>query len=395
VTARAEPIGGRLFTPSVGALAGVFGLGAIVIAWRLFAGLGATTALNDGYPLGLWIAFDVVTGTALACGGYAIAILVFILNKGDYHPLIRPAILTSALGYSLAGFSVLLDVGRWWLIWKVPVYFWHWNLNSALLEIALCIMGYLVVVWIELAPALLEGWSRRSCSLAVQRWTRAFLQLLEKSMIWIIALGILLPTMHQSSLGTLMLLAGARLHPLWRTPLLPLLFLISCVAMGYAAVVFESALSSAVFHRRPDTPMLARLARAIVPLQLLFVVVRFADLAWRGNAGLLLAGDLRSVMVWIELAMFLAPLVMLLTPTTRPDLGRLFRAAVVMMFAGALYRFDTYLVAFTPGPNWVYFPSVPEISITVALVAFEILAYIVIVKRFPILAGRPAVESVG
>jgi Ni/Fe-hydrogenase subunit HybB-like protein len=395
VTARAEPIGGPLFTPSVRALTAVFGLGAIVIAWRLFSGLGATTALNDGYPLGLWIAFDVVTGTALACGGYAIAIFVFILNKSEYHPLIRPAILTSALGYSLAGFSVLLDVGRWWLIWKVPVYFWHWNLNSALLEIALCIIGYVVVVWIELAPALLEGWARRSHRLAVQRWTRAFLQLLEKSIIWIIALGILLPTMHQSSLGTLMLLAGSRLHPLWRTPLLPLLFLISCVAMGYAAVVFESALSSAVFHRRPETQMLARLARAIVPLQILFVVARFSDLAWRGNAGLLLVGDLRSVMVWIELAMFLAPVVMLLSPTTRPDLGRLFRAAVVMMFAGALYRFDTYLVAFSPGPNWVYFPSVPEMSITVGLVAFEILAYIVIVKTFPILAGRPAVESVG
>jgi Ni/Fe-hydrogenase subunit HybB-like protein len=395
VTARAEPIGGPLFTPSVRALTGVFGLGAIIIAWRLFSGLGATTALNDGYPLGLWIAFDVVTGTALACGGYAIAIFVFILNKGEYHPLIRPAILTSALGYSLAGFSVLLDVGRWWLIWKVPVYFWHWNLNSALLEIALCIMGYVVVLWIELAPALLEGWARRSHRLAVQRSTRAFLQLLEKSIIWIIALGILLPTMHQSSLGTLMLLAGSRLHPLWRTPLLPLLFLISCVAMGYAAVVFESALSSVVFHRRPDTQMLAKLARAIVPLQLLFVVLRFSDLAWRGNAGLLLAGDLRSVIVWIELAMFLAPVIMLLAPTAQRDLGRLFRAAVVMMFAGALYRFDTYLVAFTPGGNWVYFPSVPEMTITVGLVAFEILAYIVIVKTFPILAGRPAVESLG
>jgi Ni/Fe-hydrogenase subunit HybB-like protein len=395
VTARAEPIGGPLFTPSARALAGVFGLGAIVIAWRLISGLGATTALNDGYPLGLWIAFDVVTGTALACGGYAIAIFIFILNKGEYHRLIRPAILTSALGYSLAGFSVLLDVGRWWLIWKVPVYFWHWNLNSALLEIALCIMGYVVVVWIELSPTLLEGWSRRTRRPAVQRWTRGFLQLLEKSMIWIIALGILLPTMHQSSLGTLMLLAGSRLHPLWRTPLLPLLFLISCVAMGYAAVVFEAALSSAVFHRRPDTPMLAKLARAIVPLQLLFVGLRFGDLAWRGNAGLMLAGDLRSAMVWIELAMFIAPVVMLLTPATPRDLGRLFRAAMVMMVAGALYRFDTYLVAFTPGPHWVYFPSVPEISITVGLVAFEILAYIVIVKRFPILAGGPAVESVG
>jgi len=389
MTFRAEAVGGPLITPSVRALGGVFGLGAIVIVWRLVAGLGATTGLNDGYPLGLWIAFDVVTGTALACGGYAVAIMIFILNKGEYHPLIRPAILTSALGYSLAGLSVLLDVGRWWLIWKVPLYFWHWNFNSALLEIALCIMGYVVVLWIELSPTFLEGWAR-SGPPAVRRWSGTALRVVEKSMIVIIALGMLLPTMHQSSLGTLMLLAGSRLHPLWRTPLLPLLFLVSCIAMGYAAVVFETVLSSTAFRRRPETPMLASLAGAIVPLQLLFVVLRFADLVWRGNANLLFSGDLRAVMVWIELAMFLAPVVMLVSRSTRNDLGRLFGAAVVMMFAGALYRFDTYLVAFNPGSNWVYFPSVPEIAITVGLVAFEVLAYIAIVKTFPVLAGQPA-----
>ncbi len=391
MTARAEPIGGPLITPSSRALFGVFGLGAIVIAWRLFAGLGATTGLNDGYPLGLWIAFDVVTGTALACGGYAVAIFVFILNKGEYHPLIRPAILTSALGYSLAGFSVLLDVGRWWLIWKVPLYFWHWNFNSALLEIALCIMGYVIVLWIELSPTFLEGFTH-SARPAVRRWTRTALRVLEKSMIWIIALGMLLPTMHQSSLGTLMLLAGSRLHPLWRTPILPLLFLISCVAMGFAAVVFESALSSTAFIASPIRRCSPASRAPSCRCRLCSCCC--GSPTWRGVAiaGLLLAGDLKSIMVWIEFAMFLAPVFMVMAPATRSDLGRLFGAAVVMMFAGALYRFDTYLVAFSPGANWVYFPSVPEIAITVGLVAFEVLVYIVVVKTFPVLAGRPAVE---
>src|SRR6185503_16364864 len=113
-----------------------------LIAWRFAAGLGATTAMSDGYPLGLWIVFDVVTGTALACGGYAMALLVYIFNKGKYHPLIRPAILTSALGYSIAGFSVVIDVGRPWLAWKIPIKIWTWNLNSVLLEVAVCIMAY-------------------------------------------------------------------------------------------------------------------------------------------------------------------------------------------------------------------------------------------------------------
>ena len=389
--AKAQPIGGPLVTPGTRALAGVFGLGAALIVWRLIAGLGATTGLNDGYPLGLWIAFDVVTGTALACGGYAVAILVYVLNRGRYHPLVRPALLTSALGYSLAGFSVLLDVGRWWLIWKVPLYFWRWNFNSALLEIALCIMAYVVVVWIELSPAFFEQWQGSSYP-ALRNLSTGALAILKKASLWIIALGLLLPTMHQSSLGTLMLLAGSRLHPLWRTPLLPLLFLISSVAMGYAAVVFESALSMVAFKRPAETTMLASLAAAIVPLQLLLVTLRAADVIWRGDIGLLFAGGLRSMLVWLEFALFLAPVVMLLRSRQRRDLGRLFAAALTMMSAGALYRFDTYLVAFTPGPNWSYFPSVPETLITAGLLAFEVLAFIVIVKMFPILVGRPAFE---
>jgi len=299
--------------------------------------------------------------------------------------------LTSALGYSLAGFSVVIDIGRWWNVWKVPVYFWHWNFNSALLEVALCIMAYVVVLWIELSPAFFERW-QDSAILPLRRVSRWALPVLAKASIFIIALGLLLPTMHQSSLGTLMLLAGPRLHALWNTPLLPLLFLISCVSMGYAGVVFESALSSRAFGRKPETGMLASLAGAIVPLQVVWVVLRLGDLVWRGRLGLFVAGDGRAVMATLEFVLFLAPVVMLASPARRRDLGHLFRAAMVMIAAGALYRFDTYLVGFVPGAHWAYFPSVPELMITVGLVAGEVLAYIVIVRMFPILAGRQAVR---
>jgi Ni/Fe-hydrogenase subunit HybB-like protein len=389
--ARGEAVGGPLVTPATRALAALFGLAALTILWRLVAGLGATTALNDGYPLGLWIAFDVVTGAALATGGYVIGILVYILNKGRYHALLRPAVLTSALGYTLAGTGVFLDIGRWWAIWKVPVYFWHWNFNSALLEVALCIMTYVVVLWLRLAPALLDPITSGSN----EQWRRAaltFTSWLDRLTIPMVALGLLLATMHQSSLGTLMLLAGSRLHPLWRTPLLPLLFLLSCVSMGFAVVVFESALSSVAFKRRPELGMLASLAAIIVPLQLGFVALRLADLWWRGSLPLLFAGDGRSVIAALEYVFFLAPVVMLLSARNRRDLGALLRAAMVMMFAGAFFRFDTFLVAFMPGAHWSYFPNVAELTITVGLVAFEVLAYIVIVKKFPILAARTRVE---
>jgi len=390
--AHAAPIGGRLMTRSMRVLFTLFGIGALMIAWRLVAGLGATTAMNDGYPFGLWIAFDVVTGTALACGGYAVAILVYVLNKGQYSPLVRPALLTSALGYTLAGIGVALDVGRWWDLWRVPVYFWRWNLNSALLEIALCIMAYVVVLWIEVAPFLLEKFKEGE-NLALRRTARATLPMLKKASVWIVALGLLLPTMHQSSLGTLMLLADSRLHELWRTPMVPLLFLLTCVSMGYAVVVFESAFSSVAFRRQPETAMLASLAAIIAPLQVVVVLIRVADLGMRGLLGSLFNGDVHSTMVLLEFALFLAPAVMLMSAASRRDLGNLVRAAMVMMFAGALYRFDVFLVAFNPGAHWSYFPSVPELLVTVGLVSAEVIAYVYIVRNFPILSGGQRAAS--
>jgi Ni/Fe-hydrogenase subunit HybB-like protein len=387
MSSEARPVGGPLTTRPFMTLAAIFAVAAALILWRLVAGLGATTALSDGYPWGLWIAFDVVTGTALACGGYAMAILVYVLNKGRYHPMVRSAILTSALGYTIAGLSVVLDIGRPWLAWKIPLFFWKWNLRSALLEVALCIMAYMVVLWIELSPAFLEKIGEGKS--AVAGAARKVAAVLEKALVWIIALGMLLPTMHQSSLGSLMLLTGPKLHPLWQTPILPLLFLVSCVAMGFAAVVFESALAALFFRRRPETEMLSGLARATAPVLGGFVLLRIVDVAWRGQLARVFAFDRYALAFWAEGALCAAGLVMLFQRDRLRDLGHLFRGAMLIMLGGGLYRFNTYLVAYRPGDDVSYFPSVPEFTITLGLVALEILAYVVIVKTFPILSGAP------
>lgn len=378
MSTHAKPLGGPIFTRGFSILLSIGALGVLLILWRFIAGLGATTAMSDGYPLGLWITFDVVVGTALGCGGYAVAFVVYIFNKGKYHPLVRPAILTSALGYSIAGASVFIDIGRWWNIWKVPLYFKHWNFNSALLEVALCIMAYVAVLWIELSPAFLESF-RDGKNAKLKRIAEKLLPILDKSLIWIVALGMLLPTMHQSSLGALMLLAGPRLHPLWFTPFLPLFFLITCLAMGYAVVVFESVFSSLTFKTTPETPMLRNIAKIAGWGGLLFVVARVIDLIVRGNIGLALRLDFFSTFFWIENLLFVLPLLM--------GTKNLFRSALVLVLAGALYRFDTFLVAFDPGPGWHYFPSVQELLISIGLVAIEIALYVVIVKRFPIMSG--------
>jgi Ni/Fe-hydrogenase subunit HybB-like protein len=387
-----EAVGGPIWTRPFKALIGIFALGAILILWRLLAGLGATTGLNDGYPWGLWIAFDVVTGTALGCGGYAVAILVYVLNRGRYHPMVRSAILTSALGYSMAAVAIVIDVGRYWYIWRIPTAVTKWNLDSALLEVALCVMAYVVVLWIELSPAFFENW-RDSRWPLLRKVSSVASPILDKVLIWIVALGLLLPTMHQSSLGTVMVLAGHKVHPLWQTPLLPLLFLVSCIGMGYAIVVVESLLSSAFLRRKRETEMLASLSVAASVTLFLYLALRLADVAYRGRLGLIFAFDRYGLLFLVEFLLFLVPALLLLSPRLRRDAGWLFRSAGLVLLAGTLYRFDVYLIAFDPGKGWSYFPAVPEVFVTVGIVALEVLAYVILVKNFPILSGHVAADS--
>ena len=381
-----SPVGGPLVTRATAVVAALGALGLVAIVLRFVLGLGATTALNDGYPWGLWIAFDVVTGTAIACGGYAMALVVYVMNRGQYHPLVRSALLTSAFGYTMAGVSVVIDVGRYWSLWQVPLYFWRWNLNSVLLEVALCIMAYTLVVWIELSPAFFERGTTASRPRIRSLSIRA-LPIVNRSLIWIIPLGLLLPTMHQSSLGSLMLLSGPRLHPLWNTPLLPLLFLVSCVGMGFAAVVLEAAIGSFLMKRPPERAMLADIGRALIPVFLLYVILRLGDIAWRGELAGLFAFDKYSLLTLLELGLAIAAPLMLMSERQRNDLGNLVRAAMLLIVAGTAYRFDTFLVAFRPGQGWSYFPSIGEILVSAGLVSLELLGYILIVRLFPILAG--------
>lgn len=392
----AQPVGPLALKRPLTILAAVALIGIIAMGWRVAVGLGASTAMNDGYPWGLWIAFDVVTGTALACGGYAIALLVYIFNKGEYHPLVRPAVLASALGYTLAAMSVALDLGRPWMIWKIPLFFWHWNLDSALLEVALCITTYVFVLWIELMPAALDRWRtepRSRLRTIAQRLTAP----VDRGLTWVIALGILLPTLHQSSLGTLMMLTGPRLHPLWQTWLLPFLFLISSLSMGYAVVVLENLLSHYLLGRKLETAMLASLTKVIVPLQGLYIALRLYDLLVRDQLHLAFARDPYALLFWLELALFAIPAIVLASRTRARNAATLFRAAACLAVAGAVYRFDTFLVAFQPGEHWSYFPSLGEMTITAGLISIELLAYTAIIHYFPVMSGArvAAVEKAG
>ncbi len=373
------PLGGRLVTPVTVLLAALALAAAGVLAFRFVYGLGAVTNINDGFPWGIWIVYDVMVGSAFACGGYAIALLVYIFNRGEYHPLVRPALLASLFGYTLAGVSVIFDLGRYWNFWHI---FWpgYAQVNSVMFEVAVCISLYILVMWLEFSPAFLD---RLGMSGAKKK--------ISKLMFLFIALGVLLPSMHQSSLGSLLVIFGSQIHPLWQAGfLLPLEYLMTAVLLGFAVVVFEATLVSLGFNRTMETALLARLARFIWGLLIAYLVVRIGDLVVRGALVNAFRLTLEAFWFWIEMICFAIPVWLLAAPAACGNPGRLFAAAVLLMAGGFLLRVNGFLVGYETGAGWHYFPSLPELTVSVGLIAFEILAYIVFVKTLPVLPAQSA-----
>ncbi|QZN94418.1 Ni/Fe-hydrogenase cytochrome b subunit [Symbiopectobacterium purcellii] len=343
---KASPLGGRLVSWPVMLLAPLAVICGVLILRRLIFGIGAVAALNGGYPWGLWIAFDLLVGTGFACGGWALAWAVYVFNRGEYHPLVRPALLASLFGYSLGGLSITIDVGRYWNLpyFYIPGFF---NTNSVLFETAVCMTIYIGVMALEFAPVVFERFG----------WKKA-LKHLNKVMFFIISLGALLPTMHQSSMGSLMISAGYKVHPLWQSyELLPLLSLLTAFIMGFSIVTFEGSLVQAGLKGRGpnERSLFTKLSAITQVLLVLFLVLRFGELLWHNKTGYLFVGGLS------------------------------------MLFGAALWRLSYSLLAFNPGGGYHYFPAAQEVLISMGFVAIEVCAYILLIRLLPVL---PALGSV-
>lgn len=368
-----KPLGGKILTTPFLVCAFFAAIAVFLIIKRFILGLGSVTNISDGYPWGIWIAYDVVVGTAFACGGYAIALLVYVFNKGEYHTLVRPALLASMFGYTLAGVSIFFDVGRYWQAYNLVLPQFS-QLNSVMFEIALCVSTYIIVLWIEFTPAFLE------------KFNKAHLQkIMSRAAFIFIAIGVLLPTLHQSSLGLLVYIAGQKVSPLWQTDFVLLLFLISAITMGFSIIIFESIVSAMALKREIETPLLSKLSVYIPPLLGIYIAVRFWDLVGREKLGLAFTGDLKANMFILENLLYIIPTIILSSPTNRSRPRLLFISAVLMLLAGAVYRFNVFLVGFDPGSGWHYFPSFSEIMITLGLIAIEVMAYMIFVKKLPVL----------
>jgi Ni/Fe-hydrogenase subunit HybB-like protein len=375
----------KILTPSFFVLLAFTLLGFFFVGLRFFKGIGAVTNLSDGYPWGLWIVYDVATGTSLACGGYAMAIIIYIMNRMKYHPLIRSALITSLFGYMLAGLSVMVDLGRYWNSYNffVPT---RWQPNSVMFEVALCVIAYNIVLIIEVMPAILERLVNSTSPrfVKIKEIAKRVYPKLDKVLIFFVVLGITLPTMHQSSLGSMLIIAKSKVHPIWHTSFLPLLFLINAIFIGYAMVIFESFLSSVAFNRPFETEV-RRLSRVIPYLTAVWMTIRFSDLIYRGQLGAAFAGDYNSMLFIGETLFIGAGSFILCWKQYRSSPRWVFIAACLLSFGGAWYRFNVYLLGFNPHGNWSYFPSLPEFFITLGMVSFEILGYMVLVKLFPIM----------
>lgn len=369
------PLGGKLLTKPFLVLAVFVLIAAYYGAMRFMFGLDAVTNLNGGYPWGIWVVVDIIIGTAFGCGGFAMALLVYIFNRGAYHPLMRPALLGGLFGYTLAGLAVIIDLGRYWQAYNLLLP-WYAQPSSVMFEVALCVMAYITILWIEFAPAFLER-----LGLGKLR------EKLKKIMPLIIALGVLLPTMHQSSLGSLLLVMGSQLSPLWYTMWLPLLFLVTALAMGYSVVILEATLVTNAFALPSEQRLLGKISPIVAWLLIGFLALRFIDIASRGHLGLAFAGDLNSALFWMETILFGAAAWILASPRGRRNQRLMFLAALLMVLAGSLYRINAYLVAYNPGNGWTYFPSVPELMITIGVVSLEIMLYLLFIKKLPVLHG--------
>ena len=394
----------RYFTRGTVVLVVLAAAGAVGYVYRLLFGLEAATNLDNQYAWGLWIAVDVASGVALAAGGFTTAALADIFHKEEYHVFVRPALLTAMLGYTFVVVGLLADLGRYYNVWH-PMLPTMWQGNSALFEVGMCVMIYLTVLYIEFLPIVVERFKGQVnlpgilsyANSLVESWLTVAARYLGRFISLFIVAGVVLSCLHQSSLGTLMVIAPNKMHPLWYTNVLPVLFLLSAIAVGFPMVIFESILTNRSLKCKPETGALSSIAVYVPILLGVYLGVKVVDLTIRDAIPYLFDGSAASVSYWIEiLAGVVAPILLLSNPRIRRSVTGLFIAAALVVGGVVLNRINVFLVAYQPlYPIRPYFPSFLEIMVTIGLISTLVLIFRWIVMTFPVLTTEECIERVG
>lgn len=350
-------------------LGGILFLGAYSLVLRFFRGLGASTNLSDAFPWGLWVGFKLFS-VALAGGGFTLAAVVHIFNLRRYRPVLRPIILTAFLGYSMFIVSLIIDLGRPYRVWHPLV---MWNEHSVMFEIAWCVMLYTTVLLLEFIPALFErmGWSRA-------------LGVVHAITIPVVIAGVILSTLHQSSLGSLYLIVPGKLYPLWYSPFEPVFFFLSALCAGMAMTIFESWHSSKAFGKRLELPLLTGLGRVLAVLLSFYLTVRTLDLLHRGVFPLLRLPRTETYLFLLEAALLIIPMVLLFLRRVHENLTALYFCSVLTLLGIVANRMNVAITGMEASSGTYYFPKWTELAITLSLVASAFALFALAVKYLPV-----------
>lgn len=344
--------------------------GAYATYLRIRYGLGGSTNLSDEFPWGIWVGFDVMCGVALAAGGFTLVATVHIFNIEKYKPVLRPAILTAFLGYVLVVVGLLFDLGR-------PDRLWHplvmWNPHSVMFEVAWCVTLYSTVLFLEFLPIVFEKFGFHK----PLRWIHAI------SVPLMIA-GVLLSTLHQSSLGTLYLIVPGKLYPLWYSPMLPVMFYISAICAGFAMTIFESWHSSKAFGRALEMPLLASMGQVLAVLMSVYLWVRLLDLYRRGVVGLLAQNRIETWLFLLEVGLAVVPTVLLFRKRVRVRPGALYACAVMVVFSFIANRLNVGIAGMEAAAGVRYIPKWSEMAVTLSIVALGFAIFRVVAGHFPV-----------
>ena len=343
----------------------IAGLYATVL--RFTKGLSATTNLSDRFPWGIWIGFDVMCGVALAAGGFTISAIVYIFHIEKYRPIIRPTILTAFLGYTLVVVGLMFDLGRPYNIWHPLI---MWNPHSVMFEVGWCVTLYTTVLALEFSPMVFER----------LRWRKLY-KVVKSITVPLVIVGVLLSTLHQSSLGTLYLIVPNKLHPLWYTPLLPLFFYVSAIALGCAMTIFESYLSQRAFRKSMEFHLLNKLGAVAAIALLVYLAMKVFDMQGRGVLGLAFQPTYEGRMFLAEMLIgVVAPIVMLLIPRIRNNQSGLFIAALMVVLGFVMNRINVSITGMDRASGVNYFPSWTELAVTASIVAMGFVLFGLAVK---------------
>jgi len=344
---------------------------------RFSRGLGASTNLSDQFPWGIWIGFDVMCGVMLAAGGFTLTAAVHIFNIGRWHAIVRPTILTAFMGYLLVCAALLYDLGLPWNIWHPLV---MRNPHSVMFEVAYCVMLYTAVLALEFSPIVFEkfGWKKP-------------LMLVRRVMMVFVILGVILSTLHQSSLGTLYLIMPNKLHPFWYSPLLPVFFYISAIAVGLAMIIFESSMSSKYFGRELELPILREMGRVLVVVLAIYGILRFQDLYHRSVLGMIFVSGYEQRFFLLEIFLsVLIPLGLLLVPKVRESAQGLYLAGVLTLLGFVTNRLNVTITGVENAVGARYMPKWTEVVITAVLVALGFAIFGMAARYLPIFPEEKA-----